>query len=102
MRRHVLSVLLAIALVLGSLAVPTETASRDEQARVELGWPWSFVVQDNSRFDPPAYPVAYDFENPQNSPTRILWGKFILSVLLIAAVLEVLVVLAAALRRRRA
>jgi hypothetical protein len=102
MRRHVLCVLLAIAVVLGSLAIPTKVASRDEQARVELGWPFSLVVQDNSRYDPPAYPVAYDFENPQNSPTRILWGRFIVSVLLATAILEVALLLGDALRRRRA
>ncbi len=93
---HFALVLLSICLVVASLWIPTTVRDRNGMKSIELGYPIRFVIQDNSRFDPPSFPWQYRLVSPWESPTEPKLLAFLGSVLIVLALLE----LAATMLRR--
>ena len=91
--KEVAMLFVAIWLVLGSLAVPTQVADRTELAWVKLGLPVYFVVQDSSNLsigmpDSPPFPYPISLGSPYNEQSYLIWNNFWLSVILVYAAVK--------------
>jgi len=87
-RTHLVLLLLSTGLVVASLWIPTTVHDRSDMESIQLGYPIRFVLQDNSRFDPPSFPWQYRLVSPWESPTELKPLAFLGSVLLVLLVLE--------------
>lgn len=99
MLKHFLCLFAGLILTLASLGVPVQVDSHEGLKTVRLGLPFAFLVQDNSRYDPPSFPRKYDFESPWNSPFQFHGSRFAASVLVFTLMLEILTRLVSALVR---
>ena len=85
------------------LVTPTIANSAADLKRLRFGWPIQFLEQ-NSWLTPPtyAYPVRFArLLDPQETPTHMLWGRFALSIALVAGLLWTLLWVAQFVRRAR-
>lgn len=85
---HLVLLLLSTCLVVASLQIPTTVHDRSDMESIQLGYPIRFVIQDNSRFDPPSFPWQYQLVSPWESPTELKPFAFLGSVLIVLALLE--------------
>ena len=88
--KEVSMLFVAVWLVLGSLAVPTQVDDRAELGQVKLGLPVYFVVQDSSNLsigmpDSPPFPYPIHLGSPYNEQSYLIWNNFWLSVMLVYA-----------------
>lgn len=76
-----ITLILSVAVVVGSLGRPVPVLAESEAAVVPLGWPVPFIVQDQARFASLlSYPRYGRVANPGEYSTRVLWGEFALDV----------------------
>lgn len=86
--------LLVITMFLvGSLFIPTMVNSRAELANVPLGYPFRFVVQDNSRLsigepDSPPFPYPVRFMSFYHSQTRVQLAPLLINYLVLYGLLS--------------
>lgn len=74
-------------LVVASIFLPITVDSRTEHSTIELGFPLSFVVQDQSRYPPPPSGQTR-FLSPWEVPTHVLWSRFLLDVTVVAGAIS--------------
>ena len=93
---------LALGIVVATLALPSAARSRDEAAHLGFGYPLSFVwVDETALWNPPGYPQTYLF-NPWEDPSQGNGWRFIADWLLVTAALWTPIwLLRRALTRRR-
>jgi len=85
---HLVLVLLSTCLVVASLWIPTTVHDRSDMENTQLGYPIRFVIQDNSRYDPPSFPWLYQLGSPWESPTELKPMLFLGSVLIVLLLFE--------------
>lgn len=90
--RTSIAIVLGSVLVFGSLILPLKVISPADRAAIEFGLPFRFVVQDQSRYDPPpeSFPRRFRLVSPLAAPMQIRWH------LLGASLLATIVAIAAA------
>ncbi len=79
MKKIVIIAILSVAIIIATLFIPKKVRSQDEMDALVLGYPFSFYVQDFSRFTPLVFPQKFNFGSPWEDPAKILWGQFFLS-----------------------
>ncbi len=101
MAKHIgLSVLAAILLI-ASLEIPQEVASQHDLVAVRFGYPVSYVVQNQSRLEPPSFPRPQPFVwSPWEFPARLLPVQAMLSFLVVFGTCELVVFAIKATRMR--
>jgi hypothetical protein len=78
--RLIMIIVLFTLLVLISPFLTKDTIqSAEELKSVSFGFPWPFVIQDQSQYDPP-FPYDASFASPWENPTTIDIGTFIFSL----------------------
>ncbi len=81
----VLVVVISLVLVIGLAAGDHDYArDRSELSHVELGFPLTWVVQDQSALDPAEFPARMGGGSPLNHDTDVLWGRFVANVVLVS------------------
>jgi hypothetical protein len=55
-----------------SLLKGTTVLSQRGMTHVSLGYPFHWVIQDQTMFSPPRFPVQASFESPHHSPTHVV------------------------------
>lgn len=86
---HLGALVISGLLVLASVFVPITVSSKIDLAQMKLGLPLPFVIQNQSRYDPP-FPWQFGFEfNPWETPTWILLPQFLIDVALVFGVIVV-------------
>ncbi|MFZ5897710.1 MAG: hypothetical protein ACOYU7_00740 [Bacillota bacterium] len=100
----ILSLLLAAAgIVLAMLFLPvTAGTGPDELRAVRLGYPFWFVVQDQSRYSPPGDVWTTRFLSPWECPFAVVWWRFLASCAAVAGLLSLVLRAVALLLGRRA
>jgi hypothetical protein len=76
------ALLLSGTFVLGSLFLSIRVETRQDLSQVRLGWPLTFVIQDQSKYEPPL-PWWVRFYSPLEVPTWVSLPQLVLSVLLV-------------------
>jgi hypothetical protein len=76
------ALLLSGTLVLGSLFLPVRVETHQDLQQVRLGWPLAFVIQDQSKYEPPL-PWWVRFYSPLEVPTWVLLPQLALNVPLV-------------------
>lgn len=71
--------------------IRVQVLSHEALQHVSFGWPFHFIIQDQSSRDPEYYPYLAHLGAPQEFPTQILWLQFGASFIVIY--LAVIVVL---------
>jgi len=99
---------LALSFVLTRLSafLPVTIYNLDELSQVNLGFPFSFLIQNQIGVsigfpDGPSFPVLRTLISPWENPLQIIWWRFILDVLLILVVLFLIRLIIQALWRRK-
>lgn len=87
---HLGAFMLSGLLVLASLFVPVTVSSKIDLEQVKLGLPLPWVIQDQSRYDPP-FPWRVHFYSPLEVPTWILLSQFLFDVVLVFGAIVVTV-----------
>ena len=64
----VLAVIGGVIAAVATLFIPQEVHSQAELARVPLGWPFKFLVQKLSDYEPSTWPERFRFNAPQDHP----------------------------------
>lgn len=66
--------------------LPVPVNSRSELSDVSFGWPFAWIVQDQTRFDPIAYPMFTKLYLNKTDPvlTEYHWTCFMVNSVLIA------------------
>ncbi|NPV28470.1 MAG: hypothetical protein HPY58_02210 [Firmicutes bacterium] len=84
-----ISLLLAAAgIVLATLFLPVAVETGTEELRaVRLGWPFWFVVQDQSCYSPPGDVWTTCFLSPWECPFAVVWWRFLASCAAVAGLL---------------
>lgn len=67
-------------LMISPLVTRPEAQSASDLSSMEFGWPFSYVIQDQSSLDPP-FPHAASLHLPQDYPTGIDVPRLLLSSL---------------------
>lgn len=84
---HLLALIISLVLVIISLYLPVIVKTKEELKEVKLGLPLHFIIQDQSRYDPP-FPYQMRFYSILENPTKIFFLKLILSVFLVFIVVD--------------
>lgn len=63
-----LTVIGGVVASVATLFIPQEVRSQAELARVPLGWPFKFLVQNLSDYEPSTWPQWFSFNGPQGHP----------------------------------
>ena len=101
MAKHLGPAVLAAILLTASLAIPQEVASQHDLVAVRFGYPVRFVVQDQSRLEPPSFPRPQPFVwSPWEFPARLLPVQAMLSFLVVFGACELVVLAIKAARLR--
>lgn len=101
MAKHIGLSVLAATLLVASLAIPQEVASQDDLVAVRFGYPIRFVVQNQSRLEPPSFPRPQPFVwSPWEFPARLLPVQAMLSFLIVLGASELVVFAIEATRMR--
>ena len=74
MIKHVFIGIFSTILVVASLLIPTEVPSKTESSSIMYGYPIAYILQDQSRLDPPNYPRKHSFGNPLEFPKLCFLG----------------------------
>lgn len=87
---HFYVIFVTCILLVGTLFVPTTVYTSSQERSIELGYPSRFVVQNSSYDFIETYqtPYTYSLKSPWEHTTRIIWGKFFLSFIIIFSFLE--------------
>lgn len=90
----VISAILGLVVSIASLALPVRLDGPNEMYLLEFGRPLAFVVQDQSRYDPPLslFPMNFHFVSPWETPTQVFWWRFVASFLVVSCAIYVLIV----------
>jgi hypothetical protein len=81
MKRYILPLLIAFLLAGASLSLPSRgTELRDAR----FGYPFAFILQDQSGRDPPV-PGAVSIASPWENPTKVQWVALSLDVVFLWA-----------------
>lgn len=88
-KKQLLFLALALVLTLATLFFPVAVNSEDELKSADFGWPFSFVNQDFSRYDPDAYPQVFYLGGPWENPTYLMWYGFLFSSLVFFSILNI-------------
>jgi hypothetical protein len=98
----VLSLLVtASGIILAALFLPVAAGTGTEELRaVRLGWPFWFVVQDQSRYSPPGDVWTTRLLSPWECPFAVVWWRFATAVAVAAGGLGLLLAAAARLTRK--
>jgi hypothetical protein len=86
--RYPIAVTLSVLIVLASLFLPTIVQHESDLLWVGLGFPFRFVVQDQSRYTPPL-PWQTRFYSPWENPTLLMWPQLLLNLVLAFGVVSV-------------
>lgn len=86
-RTHLVFLVMSVIIVFISLFLPVTVHSHEELREVRLGLPIHFVVQDQSRYDPP-FPYPMRFYSNLEVPTRVNFIRLVLSIFLVFTVLD--------------
>ncbi|MCS7285681.1 MAG: hypothetical protein RMK30_02275 [Anaerolineae bacterium] len=89
---HLILVCLSICLVAASLWFPATVHDRSEMKSVQYGYPFRFLTQDVSRYDPPGFPWQYRVMSPWENPTKLKPLAFLGSIIIVLASLELAVI----------
>lgn len=93
--------LAAAGIVLATLFLPVTAGTGPEELRaVRLGYPFWFVVQDQSRYSPPGNVWTTRFLSPWECPFAVVWWRFAAAVAVVAGGLVLLPAAAARLIRK--
>jgi hypothetical protein len=87
MKQILVVLLLAAILITVSLFLPVRINNHEQQSEVHLGLPLSFVIQDQTNYDPP-FPHTTRFVSPWESVTNLDLLNLIISFLVVCVVLE--------------
>lgn len=72
--------LVAAGIVLATLFLPvTVGTGTEELCAVRLGWPFWFVLQDQSRYNPLGNVWITRFSSPRECPFAVVWWRFLAS-----------------------
>ena len=71
--------------------LPSEVLVRDQLSAVQFGWPFPYMVQNLSRYDPPSYPYSATFGSPWEDPFKILGANLFFTMFFWATVLLALI-----------
>ncbi|WP_027719039.1 hypothetical protein [Desulfovirgula thermocuniculi] len=72
--------LAAVGIVLATLFLPVTVGTGTEELRtVRLGWPFWFVVQDQSRYSPPGEVWTTRLLSPWECSFAVVWWRFLAS-----------------------
>lgn len=85
-------------ILVATLFIPKEVYTQEEMKSLVLGYPFGFYVQDFSRYSPLEFPQQFNFGSPWEDPAYVLWGRFIMSYLVIFIILNLLIVVGRRLR----
>lgn len=80
--RKSIAVALGFVFVFGSLGVPARVTTLGELQAVEFGLPFKFVIQDQSRYDPPpeSFPRKFNLVSPWEAPMKVHWLLLVASL----------------------
>ena len=98
MRRTIVAILVGGILITGALAMILPANRGSAAGAVHAGYPFPFLVQDQTRRDPPAG-APVEFRSPWEHPTSIRWHLLLVDVVLWSAVLALMLTLGARARR---
>lgn len=85
-------------MLVATLFIPKEVHTQEDMKSLVLGYPFGFYVQDFSRYSPLEFPQQFNFGSPWEDPAYILWGRFIMSYLVIFIILNLLILVGRRLR----
>jgi hypothetical protein len=85
-------------LITSALVVILPASRGSAGSAVHVGYPFPFLVQDQTRRDPPAG-TPVEFLSPWEHPTSIRWHLLLVDVVLWSAALALMLMLAARARR---
>ena len=88
LRKLLFSVVLGIVAIIGTLFIPQTISTKAEQAHVYLGFPVAYVIQNQTRYDPP-YPWRTQFRSIWEDPTEIIWVNLLLETIIAGIVVVV-------------
>jgi hypothetical protein len=98
MRRSSIVILVGGILITGALAMILPAKSGSAGSAVHIGYPFPFLVQDQTRRDPPTG-TPVEFLSPWEHPTSIRWHLLLVDVVLWSAALALTLILGARARR---
>lgn len=70
--------IISLFFLFSTFLLPLNVSTRAELAEIKLGWPFKFIIQDQTAYDV-SLPAATHFSSPWENPTSILWPQFFLS-----------------------
>ena len=89
-----LTVIGGVVASVATLFIPQEVRSQAELARVPLGWPFKFLVQNLSDYEPSAWPQWFRFDRPQDHPLVLFdLDSFLADALILGLAVSAAVVL---------
>lgn len=102
MKRYLVKLLTIITLLILSCVftglsvfLPVTIHNRSELKQVDLGFPFSYIVQNQSALpvgypDGPSFPIRQTLISPWEYPLKIIWWRFFLNIAIILIALSMI------------
>lgn len=100
-RKHGALMFISLIFLMSSLFFSVSAQNKDSLKNMQIGVPLKFIVQDQSRYDPPSFPWKGKFSSPWENPTRVFIPQLTVSFFFFFTIVEILYFFAATVKKKR-
>lgn len=82
LNKKIIFIIVNIFVIISPLLTFSTVKSKSDLEDTTFGFPFPFIIQDQSFYDPP-YPYEMRFQSPLENPTSINWLSLLASLLVV-------------------